>query len=169
MQFVRFTNCHFIQFDGAHSLSLCLSIETISNLEEETAAIRESAAEINSSREQHGALAQQQQDADDIEMELNGERQRTKQLKAVKSEIEEALNAERDRVRALEQKMREYEEHKVELAERANEQMNQLRDYLLFYQQYFNEQRARREQKERGQTDRERERSEQSAMKRIFG
>jgi len=140
----------------------------ISNLEEKTAAIRDQTEEMNSLREQQSSIELDRLDSAAIEMELSRERMKTEQLMEEKKEIESELSAEKGRVSEMEQRLQKYEEQKVELLGRANEQMNQLREYLLFYQRYFNEQRARKEEREREQQERERE-QQRSPMKAVFG
>ncbi len=111
-------------------------LSTISVLEEQSAASHQ----MELLRAQQSSIEEHRLDSEAIEMELSGERVRTDQLRKEQSEIEKELYAEKERVSEMEQRLRLYEEQKMELILSTTEQMNQLRDYLLFYQQYFKEQ-----------------------------
>ena len=116
-------------------------LSTISVMEEE--AVRGQSEEMNLLRAQQSSIEEHRLDSAAIEMELSGERIRTQQLRVEQTEIEEALYAEKERVSEMEQTLRNYEEQKMALIQSTNEQMNQLREYLLFYQRYFHEQTER--------------------------
>ena len=105
--------------------------------------MRGQSEEMNLLRAQQSSIEEHRLDSAAIEMELSGERIRTQQLRAEQTEIEEALYAEKERVSEMEQTLRNYEEQKMALIQSTNEQMNQLREYLLFYQRYFHEQTER--------------------------
>ena len=144
-------------------------LSTISVLEEQSAAVRGQTEEMNLLREQQSSIELHRLDSAAIEMELSRERAATEQLRSEKSEIEEALYAEKERVSEMEQRLRNYEEQKVTLIQSTNEQMNQLREYLLFYQRYFHEERAKREERERRREERERELQQRSVFGSLFG
>ena len=144
-------------------------LSTISVLEEQSAAVRGQTEEMNLLREQQSSIELHRLDSAAIEMELSRERAATEQLRSEKSEIEEALYAEKERVSEMEQTLRNYEEQKMALIQSTNEQMNQLREYLLFYQRYFHEERAKREERERRREERERELQQRSVFGSLFG
>merc|ERR1712083_928499 len=85
-------------------------------------------------------------DSSALKMELDTERMRTDQLRSEQTQLEQALFTEKEKVKAMEQMLRNYEEQKMELIERTNEQMNQLREYLLFYQKHLRDEESRREE-----------------------
>ena len=144
-------------------------LSTISVLEEQSAAVRGQTEEMNLLREQQSSIELHRLDSAAIEMELSRERNRTEQLRSEKSEIERELYAEKERVSEMEQRLRSYEEQKVTLIQSTNEQMNQLREYLLFYQRYFHEERARKEERARRREEREREVQQRSVFGTLFG